>query len=481
MQTRKVFALALALMLTAGLLAGCTVNSDGEPSPLDVGNQDLVNNRGEENQQGGDVEKPVFQGINSAARYRSDLGLVPGQFEGKTLTIWTFFVLDEEGEAELWADIRAFEELTGVKINYVNDKIWETYSSELIKGISTGDGPDICVFDEEVVPAWVMKGYLVPLSDYIDFSQVTLPLSDGVKQFYTFNGKLYTFPELNVDTGKLYFRGDIFANASLPNPYDLWKEGKWTWDNFVDLAQRVRQDTDGDGEYDIWGYYSWRDAQYLYSNGANYVQWVDGKPVEGLSDSKAIRAFEWHRALSEQYDIVAPYDPDKDPMAMLVSGDIAMTYHDHYVLTGADGLRSQLGDKLGVAPFPRGPDLPADIPFGDHASGHKEGISGAAKEPEIAAIYMLFKRLPIDEADEAAKKAKEEADNVKWFGSLEAYEMNLAMSNYAVVTPLRGFTGLDSVVARITASADSNMTIAQAIEAYKGVAQNYIDMTWDSQ
>ena len=474
MKTRKIFALALALLMTAALLAGCSVNRDeDEPSPLGMGNEDNVNDRGDDNQQGGEVEKPKFEGINSAAKYQYELGLVPGQFEGKTLTIWTFWNMSDV-ETE---NIRAFEEITGCKVEYVN-KLWEMYDSDLTKGIATGEGPDICYFMGSAIPAWVMKGYLTPVSDYIDFSKITIPLGEGTMNYYTFNGKLYTVPDFHEGSSKMYFRKDIFANASLPTPYDLYKEGQWTWDAFVDLGQRVKEaNLNSNGEYDVWGYYSWQQEQILYSNGANHIQWVDGRPVEGLSDPKAIQALEWERALSEQYDIYAPYDPDLDPPGMLVSGKIAMMYWGAWLITSesGDGLRELLGDKLGFAPFPRGPG--ADKDLNDVASGHREGISGAAKEPELAALFMLFKRLPADEDAEAAKAVKDQAERIRVYGSLEEYELAAEMDRHSTWYAVDGFTGLESVVTTIRNKED--MTAAQAVEAYKGVAQNYIDMTWN--
>jgi ABC-type glycerol-3-phosphate transport system substrate-binding protein len=467
MKKRSILSAVLALMMIAGLLAGC--GSLNEEPDLPEGNPDLVNDNPEGNEQGGDVERPTFSNINSSARFRDELGLTPGQYAGKTLTIWAFWDLSDD-EAE---HIAAFEAATGAKVDFVNRFSWEVYEADLIKAIAAGEGPDICYFMSEVIPAWVMKGFLVPMSDYIDFSEVAIPLSETTKQFYTFNGKLYTMPDFHEGSSKLYFRRDIFANASLSNPFDLWKAGEWTWDAFVRLAQDVKEDLTGDGEYDIWGYYSWQWEQVLYSNGANHVQWVDGNPVQGLDDPKAIRALEWEKDLDERFDIIAPWDPDLDPPGMLVSGNIAMMYWGAWLI---DSLREELGDKLGFAPFPRGPDLPAEIPFGDVASGHREGIAGSASEPELAALYMLFKRLSADEAEAARKEAEAEADRIALYGSIEEYELAVEMDRWATWNAMHGFTGLDSIVSRIR---NAEMSAAQAVEAYKASAQSMIDRTWN--
>jgi multiple sugar transport system substrate-binding protein len=476
MRVKKFISIALTLIMLTGILTSCNVN-DPTPPELIEANTGFENINPEGNVQGGGVELPIHEvGFNSAARYRNELDIPDGHYAGKTLTIWTFWDLGDD-EAE---HIAAFEAATGATVDYVNRFSWEMYEPDLIKAIASAGGPDICYFMSEVIPSWVMKGFLVPVSDYINFNEITVPLSEGTKDFYTFNGKLYTVPDFNEGSSKMYFRRDIFANAGLKNPYELYLEGDWTWDTFVRLAQDVKQDLTGDGEYDIWGYYSWQWEQLLYSNGANHVQWVDGNPVQGLDDPKAIRAYEWERALDEQYEIIAPWDPDLDPPGMLVSGKIAMMYWGAWLIGDgvSQGLRYELGDKLGFAPFPRGPDLPAHIPMADIASGHREGIAGAASEPELAALYMLFKRLHQDEAAEAAYEEAQIAERILIYGSLEEYELAIQMDYYSTWSAVFGFTGLDSIITRIRNATD--MTAAQAVEAYKSSAQAMIDRTWNT-
>jgi len=476
MQTKRILSFALVLVMLAGI-AGCG-RANTFPPELPDGNPEHVNFNPDGNVQGGEVAPPRYTvSFNSAARYRNELDIDPDYYAGKTLTIWTFWDLSDT-ERENIAD---FEAATGATVNFVNRFSWEMYEPDLIKAIASGEGPDICYFMSEVIPSWVMKGFLIPVSDYIDFGEITIPLGLGTKQFYTFNGMLYTVPDFNEGSSKLYFRRDIFANAGLKNPYEMWLEGNWTWDSFVRLGQDVKQDLTGDGEYDIWGYYSWQSEQILYSNGANHVQWVNGDPLQGLDDPKAIRALEWERALDEQYAIVAPWDPDLDPPGMLVAGNIAMMYWGAWLIGDGktEGLRYELGDKLGFAPFPRGPDLPADVPMADIASGHREGIAGASQEPELAALYMLFKRLYEDEAAEEASRLEQEPERILIYGSLEEYELAVKMDQYSTWNAVFGFTGLDSIITRIRNSTD--MTAAQAVEAYKSSAQMMIDRTWNPQ
>ena len=44
---------------------------------------------------------------------------------------------------------------------------------------------------------------------------------------------------LNVLFGgpNLYYNKDLFAQALVPEPYDLWKRGEWTWDKFEEVSR----------------------------------------------------------------------------------------------------------------------------------------------------------------------------------------------------------------------------------------------------
>lgn len=46
---------------------------------------------------------------------------------------------------------------------------------------------------------------------------------------------------------------EMIENAGLEDPYDLWKRGEWTWDVFLDYAQKL---TTGEGTDKVYGFTS---------------------------------------------------------------------------------------------------------------------------------------------------------------------------------------------------------------------------------
>jgi ABC-type glycerol-3-phosphate transport system substrate-binding protein len=488
-----------AALLALVMLAGCSVNTNtstetttaaaggdaGEttaeettttPDPL----ADLTTTVGESIERGGEIGGPeaVVEGIQYDAQYQEDLNIDPEQFKGKELLVWGWWEL---GETDLETNAE-FEALTGAKVVYSNIT-YETYPTQFVQAVTADNGPDIVYFGAEAVPAYIQRNLLLPVSDYLDVNATHMDLAESATAFYTINKKLYGLVDNGPVSSRMYFRKDIFANAGLENPYDYYKRGEWNWDNFIKLAQDVRQDTNNDGTYDVWGYYSYQQEQILFSNGGNYVVYDDaGLPKFGLTESAAIEAMEWERALTEQFNVLAPWQSDNDPVGWLVNGTIAMMYWGDWLLYGDEGLRAVLGDSLGLAPFPYGPSAEtaegADVPYGDAASTTSEGLAACSKNPDLAALYMLYKRLPLNAEEEATNEEESLAQNLIDFGSQEEYDMCLDMGRYAVVNPTLGFSGLDTVVTAIRQKTD--MTVAAAIETFKNAGQTRIDETWNA-
>ena len=76
-------------------------------------------------------------------------------------------------------------------------------------------------------------------------------------------------PFFNADY--LIINQDIINQAGAPNPVDLYKEGKWTWDAFREVAQMTTRDTNNSGEINQWGisgWFPWFGSAIIASNGA---------------------------------------------------------------------------------------------------------------------------------------------------------------------------------------------------------------------
>lgn len=94
--------------------------------------------------------------------------------------------------------------------------------------------------------------------DKADFFEV------GLKA-YSWKGQQYGIPH---DSAFLhfYYNRELFRREGVKTPMELHNEGKWTWQTYLELANRFRRDTDGDGVVDQFGTNG--------ENGLNYTRFT---------------------------------------------------------------------------------------------------------------------------------------------------------------------------------------------------------------
>lgn len=115
-----------------------------------------------------------------------------------------------------------------------------SYTDKLQLMLASHTAPDVMRADHYYFPAFVRKDYFLPLDPLIakeppgflkDFTP--LALEEGL-----WNGKLYG---LNVLFGAImiYYNKSLVQKAGRPDPYDLYKQGKWNWETFVETAKAL--------------------------------------------------------------------------------------------------------------------------------------------------------------------------------------------------------------------------------------------------
>lgn len=141
-------------------------------------------------------------------------------------------------------------------------------------------------------------------------------------------------------------------------PYDLQKEGKWTWAKFEEICAALTKDTDNDGiidQYALSGFNSefWTPA--LISNGARLITTdANGKYVLDFSDN-AMEGWEFMRRVFVNYNKPAGEGANWDYFkADFLSGATAF-YNDEQYDAQPNGMLQDMKDDWGMVCFPTGP------------------------------------------------------------------------------------------------------------------------------
>ncbi len=237
----------------------------------------------------------------------------------------------------------------------------------------------------------VTQGMLLPLTDILPQEYFdTLPGADRYTiEKLKFRGDYYgfgvTYDMFNGSMMITMYNKDLIAEAGMEDPYDLWKEGRWTYDELEKIGIALTMDTDGDGVIDQWGIGDLATPASVYrfipSNGAEIAkQNEDGVWVYSLNDADAIEALNTVNRWRNELNIMGNGDFNL--------GKVAVIPHTH--LAGARHAVNA-GVNVGYVPQARGSHVEDNRqPTFDFASNF---IPVNAENPEylIAVADFLFR------------------------------------------------------------------------------------------
>ena len=265
----------------------------------------------------------------------------------------------------------------------------------LAQSIASGQPYDIFAMHGMFYPHSIFLDIYEPLEKYIskaDMYDSENPdlggLSQTVSNAFAWNGSYYALGSAkSVYCYVIYYNKKMFNEAGIEDPWKLYKDGKWTWDKFMEIAKTT---TDASNEkYGFMGVgnlYCW-----LALNATGAVEIKDGKIEEKMTDKNFLSA------LNQYYDLYSGSEPitaaglDGDPFT---SGSVymRMDYSDVYTMRAKYAKNSSAfgrsADNLGVVPVPISP-LNTESKYPAHAPQGYASAKGAS-DPSVAACYALF-------------------------------------------------------------------------------------------
>ncbi len=298
--------------------------------------------------------------------------------ETQVVKFWYHF---DNPETALNPLIEKFEaENPGIKIEAERIS-WDTYNQKLLTAIAGGYPPDVAQVKLWWQPQLVEMGALLPLDDYIADWDGKDDVYDKIWDLTRHSdGKQYYMP-LQMVILYLYYRTDMFDELGLEVPK--------TREEFLDVAQKLTRDTDGDGVVDVYGFgirgarggHDWW-GTFVLSSGAEFF---DANGNSGLTTPQAIAANQWFIDLYRKYKVSPPTTPSdgfQEIIANMKTGKTAMTIHHR---GSAKDLDAVLGDKLSAAPVPMG-TMGSWTSFGDE----ENAVFAATDVPDAAFKWASF-------------------------------------------------------------------------------------------
>ncbi|MDI9419117.1 MAG: extracellular solute-binding protein [Firmicutes bacterium] len=201
--------------------------------------------------------------------------------------------------------------------------------------------------------ALVSAGMLLPADDYLpdEFFEWLPPADRYTIEKLKYQGQRYGIgvheDVFNESIMIMSYNRDLIEKYGLPDPWELYLAGEWTYDKLEELATVITEDTDGDGVIDQRGIddVAGRDAfiRFAHSNGAETAVQEYGKWVFAYNRENAIEAFNTIIRWREK-GIMGSGSYD--------AGKVGFKIHTH--LAGNRHAQAA-GVNFGFVPMPRGP------------------------------------------------------------------------------------------------------------------------------
>jgi multiple sugar transport system substrate-binding protein len=276
----------------------------------------------------------------------------------------------------------------------------------------------------------------------------------------------------------LAFNRDLLNNEGIEDPIELYYNGQWTYDKFLEICMKVTKSTSGDGVIDQFGLSGWIGEIANGLIAANDGEIVNPNTLQqGLDTPRSMKALEFLQRLYVTDRVVNVFDDNVWDWTGNVNiwreGKTAFFAVRNWMLPA--GFDRPLFS-VGAVAFPTGPDNTTGATFFDD-NGNHFAITSGTQDPRI--VYQIFEELslPYYTADTIILRELE--------GSSYAYieerlstqrdvdslaHLTLNTGKFDLINIFNGFP-LDAFGPIVS----GEQTPAQAIEENKQIMQDFIN------
>lgn len=315
-----------------------------------------------------------------------DGGAGPGTLKtGVTLTMMQYGTVPE-GESKLQV-LKLFEErYPGLKANLDNAPLG--YNDKVLTMMAAGTAPDVFWFNPALFLEYTRRGFLLDLTPLLRRDRYdTADFPDKALAQYHWQSKQWGMPK-DFPARGMFFNVAAFDQAGVGHPPATFADPGWTWDRFLDAAQRLTRDRGGVSQFG-WtmgtGFREW--MVWVYGNGGEFVRQDAAECA--LHEAPAVDALQFLQDLRTKHRVV-PAPADAQQGATFPLGRVAMIESGPFQV---GNFRRQIeGFVWDGSPMPRG----RAGRYATTGGGAGQGIGATTKTPDEA--WALLKHVMSPEA-----------------------------------------------------------------------------------
>jgi multiple sugar transport system substrate-binding protein len=313
--------------------------------------------------------------------------------------------------------IAEFEERhPGVKGKYVPVPIG-SYQQKLMTAIGSGRPPDVGDMWGSWVASYASMGALLDLEPHLK----NWALRDNwlpwlFKLGRSFNDTFFWFPSGQFVLG-IFYRSDWLQEAGMPDPWEQWQKGEWTWEALLEACKAMTDASQGRYGIALRGGIGAQMSLFTMMQCWLGGQWFDEEGNCLLNLDEGVEAVSFYADLWRQHKVAPPtcVTDGYQQIQTNFSTEVCGLY-----MHSADGISWQYKN-LRPDPFEAQKLFAtAPVPAGPAGSWQQlDGLGSAcfaqAKNPDIAAQF-LFETVNPDDFDVAVAKNEDEGMPLGYYG-----------------------------------------------------------------
>lgn len=473
MKWRRVVALSLVAMTTMSMLAGCGGSDSASTETSTAAEETASTETAEADAAGSDAA------VDDKGYYSTYDVASAGDV---TLDVMITSLGDSDGGPFLRGVMDDYMELyPNVTLNPVECASNELYTT-LITQATAGTLPDIFTMWEAYSANCMEMGMGVDNLEELLGEDYVNGLLPAAIENSTVDGVLAYMPWQNNTTAMVY-RKDLFEEKGLEVPT--------TWDEFVEVAKELNEDTDGDGKTDRYGAVfsgtrndsaESRFQTFALTYGCDFINVADdGTVTSGFGSDEFANAMSSFIRMANDEGITPPGLIEtgySEAYTMVAADEACMYFSGSNVLGGIYNANPDMRGKMGSFVLPTAEGVDPITSF----SSVGMTISSTCEHPEVAADFLKYltsveNSLAWNEATCRLPVVKEALDAIcandeAYSGFAEASETAVIYPAFAGMAELRDITGecWQSVVAE---GVDVDTAIATAAQKAEEVVASY--------
>lgn len=431
---------------------------------------------------------------SSAEEEKFDVTKDMGGYDFVLASHWAESVFPEKGSSALadliWKRVEEIQTRNHCKISYKGGT-----PDEYLQNMEVAAATGVKYADVVLTNLWWYRGYqdtgyFVPWNEIETINLNSSKWIPSITKVATeLDGKTYglnfsSWPDRMLDIDNvLFFNKNLLNKYNQPDPYELEKEGKWTWENLRTICKNLTKDTDGDKQNDIWGMISSdRVLEYsaIRSNGCSELKMDDkGLYTVNFQNEQAYKAMEFVRDLLHVDRCV--YEKNELQSVSIFKDGNAGFLSFGSVATRWSGYLGEMEDDYGLIWFPQGPDNQGGTTYGAGLSGDNQVfcVTMGADDPQKAGYIFNLLTEPLE--GKTVDSWKTYAIKNYFRNDQQAFDNYLLMRDTATYDygPILGYGSYNSLRDAIySVTRDQTMTPAQAMESVTGSINEQLLERW---